>query len=647
MKRTLSVSLLLASLLAASSALAGVVGEENKYTGDQSAWTITNDGTAARDAVVDVYPAKWSVRSGESISLKVRSTAGYTAKVFRLGWYGGGGAKPVTEKGGGADAQPYPSTATEEYKNFGLLPAGWHDSITFDTTGWLPGMYWVRVDQSGTGKQAATYFVVREKAGEKWPILMLMPMNTEEGYNAWPGKERGGKSIYAWNSGGGYPVESIGIEQAVKVSFDRPFLVGAGTGDFTNYQYPAIRFVERFGYDVAYATDMDVDADPSILEGRKAVMLVGHSEYWTRKNYDSMIAARDKGVSLLSLSGDTINWQVRYENDYKTMVAFKENANNSCPRDIDGCARKNGDGTCQFALGECAPDYFKSQTKDPEAVAGYEALKAGDIEGAKKHFELVTTHWNTLFNNSALKIDVRRPGLFLTGVQTAGIIQRPDGWGFPWCDFVISGARSWWLYEGVTCDRIPGVGGYEIDSAATADRYYDPWRPTAGKGGVEIGQKRIAGLIQAWDGKTRGSASYYRMTSGAEVVALSAMGFSWGLDDFAAKQNGASKSESPCAQRMVQNALNRWLGGATAPPTFGGGDAGVDEPIGDSGLPKEPGAPGTSPDSGVAINQGAVEEAQASGCGCQTPGAAVMGGSALASLAALAGLSLLRSRRRR
>jgi len=646
MNKSLSCSLLLASLTVASSGIAGPIAEENKYAGDQSAWTITNDGSAAVAGVVDVYPSKWSIRTGEPIALKIRSTTNYTAKVFRLGWYGGGGAKPVTEKSGAADAQAYPAASGDDYAKFGLLHANWRDSVTLDTTGWLPGMYWVRVDQAG-GKQAATYFVVREKAGEKWPILMLMPFNTEEGYNAWPGKDRGGKSIYAFNSSPSYPSETIGIAQAVKVSFDRPFLVGAGTGDFTNYQYPAVRFVERQpNYDVAYATDMDVDADPTILQGRKAIMLVGHSEYWTRKAYDGAIAARDNGVSLLSLSGDTINWQVRYEDGYKTMLAFKENADNSCPRDIDGCARKKEDGTCAFPLGECAPDYFKSQTKDPEAVAAHEALNAGDVEGAKKHFELVTSHWNCLFNNSTLKIDVRRPGLFLTGVQTAGIIIRPDGWGYPWCDYVLTGPRSWWLYEGVTCDRIPGIGGYEIDSAATADRYYDSWRPVAGKGGVEIGQRRIGALIQAWDGKTRGSASYYRMTNSAEVVSLSAMAFTWALDDFAAKQNGATGTESACAQRMVTNALTRWLGDSKPPPTFNG-DGGVDDPItGKDGGPDEPTGDAGPVDSTVNPINGAAE-AQASGCGCQTPGASFFGSSALASLAALAGLSLLRSRRRK
>jgi len=652
MKKSLPITAFLATTAAAWSASAGVIAEENKYEGDDNSWAITKDGTAAKDGVVDVYPSSWSIRPGDPLALKVRSTTGYTAKVSRLGWYGGGGAKPVAEKSGAADPQPYPSTETDEYKKYGLMAAGWHDTVSFDTSTWLPGFYWVRVDQAGTGKQAATVFVVREKAGEKWPILVVLPFNTEQAYNAWPGQARGGKSFYAFNSSSSWPSETIGIAQAVKVSFDRPFFVGAGTADFTNYQYPAIRWLERQpNYDVAYVSEMDIEADPTLLEGRKALILVGHSEYWTRTGFEALISARNKGVNLLSLSGDTINWQVRYEG--KTLVGFKESADNSCPRDIDGCVEKKPDGSCAYPLGSCKPEYFKSQTKDPEAVAGHDLLAAGNLEEAKKHLALVTTHWNTLFNNDSLGVDLRKPGLYLTSVQTAGIIQRPGAWGYPWCDYVITGPRSWWLYEGVTCDRIPGIGGYEIDSAATLDRYYDPWRQVAGKDGIEIGQRRVASLVQAWDGKTRGSAAYYRHSSGAEVLSLSAMAFTWGLDDYAGRQNGAPGTDSPCAQRMVKNALDRWTGGSVAPPpTFDdagpANDAGTEELTDANTEPS--GDAGTVDDSSIDATTGAISdpvEQSASGCGCSLPGKTVAGTATIAAWGALAGLALRRARRRK
>lgn len=650
MKHWKTLALVSVSLTAASNASAGVLATENAVTiADDSAWSISNDGTSAKDGVCDVYPAQWSIRTGDPLALKIRSTTGYTARVFRMGFYGGGGAKLVAEKTGSADPQPYPSTDGELYKKYGLLAAGWHDSLSFDTSGWLPGLYWVRLDQSGSGKQAATLFVVREKAGEKWPILVILPFNTEQAYNAWPSAARGGKSLYAWNSSPGYPSETIGIAQAVKVSFDRPFLVGAGTADFTNYEYPFVRWIEsQPDLDAAYATDMDIDADPSVLTGRKAIVMIGHSEYWTRKQFDAAIAARNAGVSLLSLSGDTINWQVRYEDSYKTLVGFKESADNSCPRDIDGCVDKSTGG-CAYPLGQCKPEYFKSQTKDPEAVMGHDLLAAGNVEEAKKHLELVTSHWNTLYNDG--KIDMRRPGLYLTGVQTAGIVQRPGSWGFPWCDWIITGSRDWWLYDGVTCDRIPGVGGYEIDSAATADKYYDPWRPIAGRDGVDVSQRRIGALVQAWDGANRGSASYYHHSSGSEVLGFSAMAFTWGLDDYAGRQNGTPGTDNACAKRMVRNALTRWTSGSVAPPpTFT--DAGVEDvgpeqkPDGSTEPAPEAGGPPPVAEDASSPIQAAPVEASASGCGCSVPGAttATLGAGAAGLFAALA--VMFRRRRR-
>ena len=39
-----------------------------------------------------------------------------------------------------------------------------------------------------------------------------------------------------------------------------------------------IRFLEKTGYDVAYATDQDLDRDPAYFKDRKAIVFVGHSE---------------------------------------------------------------------------------------------------------------------------------------------------------------------------------------------------------------------------------------------------------------------------------------------------------------------------------------------------------------------------------
>src|SRR5581483_800549 len=58
------------------------------------------------------------------------------------------------------------------------------------------------------------------------------------------------------------------------------------------------RFIDQLGYDTAYTTDVDVDADPAQLVGHRLVVVPGHSEYWTKAMRDGFEAARGLGVNL-------------------------------------------------------------------------------------------------------------------------------------------------------------------------------------------------------------------------------------------------------------------------------------------------------------------------------------------------------------
>ncbi|MBV9950268.1 MAG: hypothetical protein JOZ69_25740 [Myxococcales bacterium] len=209
---------------------AGVISTENTKAGSSS-WTVQSDGTAEHAGVVDVYPAHWSIARGENVALKVRSTTGFAVRVFRLGWYGGAGATQVGYYPGySADPQPYPHTDS----TYGMAEANWHTSVTIGTSSsWTPGVYVARVEQTG-GKQGETFFVVRDD-GAKMPILLVLSTNTHQAYNAWPGAAKSGKSLYGFNSSSTPPTAGLSsLTQAVKVSYDRPFLVGGGTADIAN-----------------------------------------------------------------------------------------------------------------------------------------------------------------------------------------------------------------------------------------------------------------------------------------------------------------------------------------------------------------------------------------------------------------------------
>ena len=481
----------------------------------------------------------------------------------------------------------------------GIVEAKWTDTVTFPTdSSWAPGVYVARVEQPG-GAQATTFFVLRDEGRTRAPFVFVISTATHQSYNTWPGPERGGKSLYGFNSSEEIADDSAGpsgtFTQAVHVSFDRPYYVGAGTGDFGTWETPMLRFLEKNGWDVAYATDEDLDRNPAYFSGRKALIFSGHSEYWSRPMFDNLVTLRDAGVHMLFATGNTGLWQVRFASgsggDVSTMVGYKQSWRN-----------------------------------DPENDAAFRALTKGDIEEAKKHFRLVTRLWKNLGYKPEVGIDERRPAMLLTGVETAAAFS----YWYPWPDYVVR-EPSHWIYEGTglkTDDRIKGIMGYEIDSTKVGLPEFDPYRPK--------GQVRLSTMIDK-DGKSWGSSGYYTAGSGAEVIGLGSIAFSWALDSFASNDPSAV---DPRAQRMITNVLTRWSKDTPKTPTPETPDGGV-APGGDASTITD-----GDPPTGGTPNPADPATGNASGCGCE------VAGSSAASLfapfaASLALLGALRRRNRR
>ena len=74
-----------------------------------------------------------------------------------------------------------------------------------------------------------------------------------------------------------------------------------------------VRFLERYGYPVAYTTIDSIDRDPGQVPARAALIDVGHSEYWSAARRAGVRPARaTRGTSLLFISSDTMAWRVRF-----------------------------------------------------------------------------------------------------------------------------------------------------------------------------------------------------------------------------------------------------------------------------------------------------------------------------------------------
>ncbi|HKT39944.1 MAG TPA: N,N-dimethylformamidase beta subunit family domain-containing protein, partial [Ktedonobacterales bacterium] len=88
-----------------------------------------------------------------------------------------------------------------------------------------------------------------------------------------------------------------------------------------------IRWLERESYDVTYATDMDLDASPTLLHGRRLLIVGGHDEYWSTAMRDHATTALDAGVSLAFFSANNMYWHIRLQpsplGDNREVICYK------------------------------------------------------------------------------------------------------------------------------------------------------------------------------------------------------------------------------------------------------------------------------------------------------------------------------------
>lgn len=283
-----------------------------------SAWLLAD---AAANHEIEGYANLTSVNRGGSISFYVSTTdSAYTIEVFRMGWYGGLGARretaPVTLPGI-AQPAPAPDPLT------GLVECNWVSQYTLalnnpaDPSDWVSGVYLAKLTGLDSGKNGWIIFVVRDDA-RPTGLLYQLPVTTFEAYNEW-----GGKSLYDFNSSGGAP--------ALKVSFNRPYAYDRwnGAGDFFDFAYSTLQFLEKEGYDVSYSTSVDTHVNGLSLLAHKGFLSVAHDEYWSWEMRRNVTAARDAGLNLGFFGSNDIYWQIRFEpsplsgDPNRTIVCYK------------------------------------------------------------------------------------------------------------------------------------------------------------------------------------------------------------------------------------------------------------------------------------------------------------------------------------
>src|SRR5215217_7377189 len=93
--------------------------------------------------------------------------------------------------------------------------------------------------------------------------------------------------------------------------FDRPYAAEQGAGDFLGNELPLVRLVESLGLDVTYWTDIDLDRHPERLLAHRALVSLGHDEYWSTRMRRGAEAGRARRVNLAFLGANAVYRHIR------------------------------------------------------------------------------------------------------------------------------------------------------------------------------------------------------------------------------------------------------------------------------------------------------------------------------------------------
>ena len=278
---------------------------ENKRPGT-SAWRITDLGAPG---AIDGYADRQSVLPGQSFRLYVSTTAkSFRVKAFRFGWYQGHKARLVWT------SQP---TAGLRQATVNIVPgthmvtAPWHPSLTIGTEDWPPGSYLLRLDAS-SGAERYVPITVRS-ASTAGAVVILNDNTTWQAYNTW-----GGYSLYQGPDG-------LPRDRGYAVSFDRPY-DGDGAVRFLAFDQAAIALAEKTGVPLAYETDVDIDQHPGLLAGARAVITLGHDEYYSLAMRHALTRARNAGTNLAFLGANAIYRHIRFADGDRVIICYKDAA---------------------------------------------------------------------------------------------------------------------------------------------------------------------------------------------------------------------------------------------------------------------------------------------------------------------------------
>ncbi len=467
---------------------------ENQQPGS-SGWLFTLDpsGTPmkAENHEIEGYASATSVNKGAPISFMVSLSASsqFTMDIYRMGYYPTGtnpdgtpcdgpcGGRLMQRVGplNGVKQATCPTVTDTASIRFGMIECSWNPSHTLTVpTTWTTGNYIAKLRHSGNGRESYIPFTVRDDAAPA-DFVFVMEVTTWQAYNFWGGS---GNNNIGYNLYGKFHdtnLDNIAGPAASAVSFDRPYLVQGetdGAGMFFVYDYPMVRWLEKEGYNVTYATDVDIETNPNLLNGRKGFLNVGHDEYYSQQMLDNVKGYIAAGKHMGFFSANNFYFRIRWENS----VSGK-------PLRRIICAKNPSKDPTTLRFRDLSPP-------QPENATGGTML--GGVADNRPWRVADAAHW--IFAGTGLQNYVS---------------------GTP----VLSGPNQ---------NAIAGLVGYEFDSRATSEASLSSFVSYEPAGLRTLAHSFVPAADNGVDSYS--DATIYTAPSGAIVFSAGTMQWAWGVD---------------------------------------------------------------------------------------------------------------------
>lgn len=282
-----------------------LIRSENAKRGTRD-WMLTktavDPATKYRCPWIEGYCSRASVAAGETLEIKVSTNPAspFTIEVYRLGYYGGTGARHMETLGSfRGSVQPDPPVGPQR-----LRECAWETATRLKIPkDWPSGVYLGKLTAEKGGWQSYIIFTVTDR--RRADFLFQCSTNTWQAYNRWPSQFSlydDGNKVWYWGPD-------------VRISYDRPYgkycqifdaPLSTGSGEYLLWEFPIAYWMEQQGYDLTYITNVDTHLDPQQLRRGKAFVSVGHDEYWSPEMYENVKGALAAGVHGAFLCGNSI-----------------------------------------------------------------------------------------------------------------------------------------------------------------------------------------------------------------------------------------------------------------------------------------------------------------------------------------------------